>query len=205
MLLRAMGLYGDPSTGSNPAGGSGPTSFAQLGTFVSPTATWASGDPWTYAGTAAGNSELVNKEIVIGGAQVTITAVSSDGNNTYAPGSITFGGPLVRSTWALPSPYVSKIRVKAKHLRHSGIIGDSVWSVAPGQLVVGSFQEPPPPTRLTMGVPARRRRAGSRRAGQRIASTAAGRSAALPVARAHQLWGVDDSRASQLADTLGRA
>jgi hypothetical protein len=29
MLLRAMGLYGDPSTGSNPAGGTGPTSYAQ--------------------------------------------------------------------------------------------------------------------------------------------------------------------------------
>ena len=36
MLLRAMGLYGDPSTGSNPAGGSGPTSSAQLATFVLP-------------------------------------------------------------------------------------------------------------------------------------------------------------------------
>ena len=36
MLLRAMGLYGDPSTGSNPAGGTGPTSFAQLATFVLP-------------------------------------------------------------------------------------------------------------------------------------------------------------------------
>ena len=36
MLLRAMGLYGDPSTGSNPAGGTGPTSSAQLATFVLP-------------------------------------------------------------------------------------------------------------------------------------------------------------------------
>ena len=34
MLLRAMGLYGDPSTGSNPAGGTGPASSAQLATFV---------------------------------------------------------------------------------------------------------------------------------------------------------------------------
>ena len=68
------------------------------------------------------------------------------GGTTYTPGSITFTGPLQRSTFALPSPYVSKVRVKAKHLRHSGIIGDSVWSVAPGQLVVGSFQEAPPST-----------------------------------------------------------
>jgi len=34
MLLRALALYGDPSTGSNPAGGSGPSSSAQLATFV---------------------------------------------------------------------------------------------------------------------------------------------------------------------------
>jgi hypothetical protein len=78
-------------------------------------------------------------------AQATGT-LTAGANNTYTPGSITFAGPLVRSTWALPSPYVSKVRVKAKHLRHSGIIGDSVWSVAAGQLVVGSFQEPPPST-----------------------------------------------------------
>ena len=44
------------------------------------TATWVSGDPWTYAGTATGDSELVNKEILIGGSQVTITAVASDGS-----------------------------------------------------------------------------------------------------------------------------
>ena len=44
------------------------------------TATWASGDAWSYAGTATGDSELVNKEILIGGSQVTITAISSDGS-----------------------------------------------------------------------------------------------------------------------------
>src|SRR3984957_8380106 len=36
MLLRAMGLYGDPSTGSDPAGGSGPASSDQLAMFVLP-------------------------------------------------------------------------------------------------------------------------------------------------------------------------
>ena len=36
MLLRAMALYGDPSTGSNPAGGSGPASSDQLAMFVLP-------------------------------------------------------------------------------------------------------------------------------------------------------------------------
>jgi len=34
MLLCAMGLDGDPSTSSNSAGGSGPSSSAQLATFV---------------------------------------------------------------------------------------------------------------------------------------------------------------------------
>ena len=36
MLLRAMGLYGDPSTGSDPGGGPGPSSADQLATFVLP-------------------------------------------------------------------------------------------------------------------------------------------------------------------------
>ena len=44
------------------------------------TATWVSGDSWAYAGTATGDSELVNKVILIGGSQVTITAVASDGS-----------------------------------------------------------------------------------------------------------------------------
>src|SRR5208283_2863143 len=53
--------------------------------------------------------------------QATGTLTAGTGN-TYTPGSITFGGPLVRSTWALPSPYVSKVRLKAKHEIHGGII-----------------------------------------------------------------------------------
>src|SRR5579883_3389189 len=44
------------------------------------TATWVSGDPWTYAGGASGDTGLINKDILIGGAQVTITAVASDGS-----------------------------------------------------------------------------------------------------------------------------
>ena len=36
MLLRTMGLFGDPSTGSTPGGGSGPSSSTQLATFVLP-------------------------------------------------------------------------------------------------------------------------------------------------------------------------
>ena len=63
-------------------------------------------------------------------------ALTAGPNSTYTPGSITFGGPVARSTWALPSPYVSRIRVKAKRAIHSGVIGAPVTSViAPNQIV----------------------------------------------------------------------
>ncbi|HUE17347.1 MAG TPA: hypothetical protein VMR25_24560, partial [Planctomycetaceae bacterium] len=54
---------------------------------------------------------------------------------TYSPSSITFSGPLARSTWAMPSPYVAKVRVKAKILRHSGVIGASVLGVSTNTIV----------------------------------------------------------------------
>jgi hypothetical protein len=43
------------------------------------TATWVSGDTWLYGGSTAGDTELIGKVIVIGGLQVTITAVASNG------------------------------------------------------------------------------------------------------------------------------
>ena len=49
------------------------------------TATWVSGDPWTYAGTANGDSELIDKMILIGCEQVLITAVASDGSTITSP------------------------------------------------------------------------------------------------------------------------
>ncbi len=67
-------------------------------------------------------------------------------NNTYTPASITFAGPVARSTWALPSPYVSKIRIKAKHEIHGGVIGASVDSVSAGVIVSGAVQGAPPST-----------------------------------------------------------
>ena len=51
------------------------------------------------------------------------------------PSSITFGGPVVRSTWALPSPYVAKVRIKAKLLLHSGVAGIAVTTVSTNTLV----------------------------------------------------------------------
>jgi hypothetical protein len=62
--------------------------------------------------------------------------------NTYTPGSITINGPLARSTWALPSPYVAKIRVKAKHIVHSGIVGVNVDSVTATTIVCSELVNP---------------------------------------------------------------
>ncbi len=56
-------------------------------------------------------------------------ALTAGAGNTYTPGSITITGPLTRSTWALPSPYASKVRIKAKHAVHSGIVGVNVDAV----------------------------------------------------------------------------
>jgi hypothetical protein len=125
---------------------SAPSNIAIIGTSDSGTDTFTlEGITWPAVAGLVSYVLFVATQDDLICAQATGTLTAGSGN-TYTPGSITFGGPLVRSTWALPSPYVSKIRVKAKHLRHSGIIGDSVWSVSPGQLVVGSFQGPPPST-----------------------------------------------------------
>jgi hypothetical protein len=63
---------------------------------------------------------------------------------TYTPGSITFTGPLQRSTYALPSSYVKRLRLKAKHEIHGGVIGGSIDSVSSGTLVSGYLMGPPP-------------------------------------------------------------
>ncbi|HUO00434.1 MAG TPA: hypothetical protein VMU69_29910, partial [Bradyrhizobium sp.] len=72
--------------------------------------------------------------------------LTAGANNTYTPGSITFSGPLARSTWALPSPYVSKVRIKAKHEIHGGVIGASVDSFSAGTIVSGALAGAPPST-----------------------------------------------------------
>lgn len=82
-------------------------------------------------------------DLICAQATGTLTAGSS---NTYTPGSITFGGPVVRSTWALPSPNVAKVRIKAKHEIHGGVIGGSIDGVSAGTLVTGYLQGAPPST-----------------------------------------------------------
>src|SRR5579884_898458 len=65
---------------------------------------------------------------------------------TYTPGSITFAGPLQRSTYGLPSPYVKKLRLKAKHEIHGGVLGGTIDSVSAGTLVTGALKGAPPST-----------------------------------------------------------
>ena len=48
---------------------------------------------------------------------------------TYSPDSLTITGPIERSTYALPSPFVSLVRVKIKLLIHSGVAGVAVDEV----------------------------------------------------------------------------
>jgi hypothetical protein len=68
-------------------------------------------------------------------AQATGTLTAGSGGTVYTPGSITFGAAVARSTWALPSPYVGKVRVKAKLLAHSGVAGLSVDNVSTNTLL----------------------------------------------------------------------
>src|SRR5579885_1973462 len=65
---------------------------------------------------------------------------------TYTPVSITFAGPLQRSTYGLPSPYVKKLRLKAKHEIHGGVLGGTIDSVSAGTLVTGALKGAPPST-----------------------------------------------------------
>ncbi len=62
-------------------------------------------------------------------------ALTDTGSHIYTPGTITINGPFARSTWALPSPFVANVRIKAKRLRHSGVAGVGVTSVSANTIV----------------------------------------------------------------------
>ncbi|MCL4488672.1 MAG: phage tail protein, partial [Chloroflexi bacterium] len=72
MLLRATGLYGDPSTGSNPAGGSGPASEDQLAAFVLPS---------VVAGDGSGAAEIAADQVapVLGATSGTAYSITAEG------------------------------------------------------------------------------------------------------------------------------
>ncbi|HUJ78675.1 MAG TPA: hypothetical protein VLY45_00005, partial [Nitrospiria bacterium] len=125
---------------------SAPSNIAIIGTSASGTDTFTlEGVTWPAVAGLVSYVLFVatQDDLICAQATGTLTAGSSD---TYTPGSITFGGPVVRSTWALPSPYVSKVRIKAKHEIHGGVIGGSIDSVSTGTLVTGYLQAAPPST-----------------------------------------------------------
>jgi hypothetical protein len=125
---------------------SAPSNIAIIGTSGSGTDTFTlEGITWPAVAGLVSYVLFVatQDDLICAQATGTLTAGSS---NTYTPGSITFGGPVVRSTWALPSPYVSKVRIKAKHEIHGGVIGGSIDSVSTGTLVTGYLEGAPPST-----------------------------------------------------------
>jgi hypothetical protein len=67
------------------------------------------------------------------------TGALTASGTTYAPGAITFGGPIARSTWALPSTAVAKVRIKAKPGINHGIVGINVDAVTTGTLTCGEL------------------------------------------------------------------
>lgn len=81
---------------------------------------------------------------VIGSVMASGALTATGGGTTYTPGSVTLGGPLVRSTFALPSPYVAKVRIKAKRIMQGGVVGFDVDSVAAGVVVSSSLAVAPP-------------------------------------------------------------
>jgi hypothetical protein len=80
MLLRAMGLYGDPSTGSDPGGGSGPSSAAQLATFVLPS---------LVVGDGSGTAEIAADQVtpILGAGNTTWYSITSSGELLNGPRS----------------------------------------------------------------------------------------------------------------------
>lgn len=82
MLLRALGIYGDPSTGSDPSGGSGPSSASQLAMIVLPS---------LVVGDGTGAAEIA-------GATVPVIVGSGTETQFAFQGSINGGKPL-RQWW----------------------------------------------------------------------------------------------------------
>jgi len=123
---------------------SAPSNIAIVGTSASGTDTFTlEGITWPAVAGLVSYVLFVATQDDLICAQAT-GSLTAGPNNTYTPASIAFAGPLVRSTWALPSPYVSRVRLKAKHLIHGGVIGGSIDSVSAGTLVTGYLKGAPP-------------------------------------------------------------
>ena len=113
-----------------------PSSILVLGTSVSGTDTFTLANiTWPAVTGLASFVLFVASQDDLICEQLTGALTPTGNGTTYSPSSITFSGPLTRSTWAMPSPYVAKVRVKSKLLRHSGVIGASVASVSTNTIV----------------------------------------------------------------------
>ncbi len=125
---------------------SAPSNIAIIGTSASGTDTFTLENiTWPAVSGLAPYVLFVSMKDDLICAQATGTLTAGP-NNTYTPNSITFAGPLARSTWALPSPYVSKVRIKAKHEIHGGVIGGQIDSVSAGAIVSGALVGAAPST-----------------------------------------------------------
>jgi hypothetical protein len=60
--------------------------------------------------------------------------LTAGANFTYTPGTLNMGGPFTRSTWALPSPNVARVRVKAKLSINNGVAGVEVMGITSGNI-----------------------------------------------------------------------
>ena len=91
-----------------------------------------------------------NQDDLICGQQTgALTAVGGTG---YTPASVTINGPFARSTYALPSPYVTAIRLKAKMEINGGIAGAGVTAVSATTIVASDLVDPGSPApSITIG------------------------------------------------------
>lgn len=111
------------------------SAIAIIGTSGSGNDTFTLSDiTWPAVAGLASYALFVSLDDALICAQATGSLTAGSGA-TYTPNSITFGSAIARSTWALPSPYVQKVRVKAKLGSHLGIIGVTVDSVTTDTVV----------------------------------------------------------------------
>jgi hypothetical protein len=119
-----------------------PSSIAVLGTSVTGTDTFTLANiTWPRVTGLASYVLFIATQDDLICEQLTGALTPTGDGTTYSPTSITFSGPLARSTWAMPSPYVGKVRIKAKIHRHSGVIGAQVLTVSTNTIVSSDLDD----------------------------------------------------------------
>ena len=122
---------------------SAPSNIAVLGTGILGTDSFTLNDiTWPAITGLASFVLFIGVEDDLICEQMTGELTPTGGGTTYGPASISFNGPVARSTWALPTPYVSRVRVKAKLLVHSGVAGLAVTGVAVNIVICSGLVDP---------------------------------------------------------------